>query len=111
MFPLQIKKAAEKGFAAIEMTLIAPLFMLLIVAAVDIRTSFKPTTSLLVSAEKVETLFLEVILTPQEVMDIIATAPIRNIGFDARRCYLHRGRWAKDASPYIKANTDGTNTG
>lgn len=104
MFPFKMKKFAEKGFAAIEMTLIAPLFMLLIVAAVDITHLIQANHIIIsISREGGNIISRSNTDTPQEVMDIIATTSGTLDLTQDGVIYITEVVGQEDASPYIKS--------
>ncbi|WP_017632758.1 MULTISPECIES: TadE/TadG family type IV pilus assembly protein [unclassified Vibrio] len=108
MFPFKLKKAAQKGFAAIEMTLIAPLFMLLIVAAVDITHLIQANHVIInISREGGNIISRSNTDTPQEVMDIIATTSGTLDLTQDGVIYITELVGQEDASPYIKRTSTG----
>ncbi|WP_373942350.1 pilus assembly protein [Vibrio chagasii] len=104
MFPKKINKAVQQGFAAIEMTLIAPIFMLLIVAAVDITHLIQANHTIIsISREGGNIISRSNTDTPQEVMDIIATTSGTLDMTQDGVIYITELVGQEDASPYIKS--------
>ncbi|KWU00515.1 hypothetical protein APQ14_10450 [Vibrio toranzoniae] len=105
MLPLKIKtKSTEKGFAAIEMTLIAPLFMLLIVAAVDITHLIQANHIIIsISREGGNIISRSNTDPPQEVMDIIATTSGTLDLTQDGVIYITEVVGQEDAFPYVKS--------
>ncbi|MBW3694237.1 pilus assembly protein [Vibrio sp. T187] len=94
----------NKGFAAVEMTMVAPIFLLLIVAAFDLTQAIQANHIIIsISREGGNIVSRSSTETPQEIMDIISvTSGNLDLSEDGA-IYITELIGQEDESPYVNS--------